>query len=505
MRSCMGVALVAMTQYESGHHIIANESMVNITVGRNLTEGSTSDEFETNGFFNAFLLTPPYPQFHWTKKVQDTVISAFFWGYMVLQIPGGQLAYRFGARFLLFGALTINCVTSLMFPIASYYGGWILALICRMCQGLSQACIIPSFHTILGKWSPLEERGRMSAIIYGGQALGTVLGLPITGFIASSPLGWPGIFRFYGILSGIVAVVLWFFLADSPAQHKWISVAERRYIEETLGHKKDKKHPPVPWKRILTSGGMIAIIVAHIAHTWGQLILYSEVPAYMDKVMGVNIKANGLLTALPFMLMFFTNFFFSWLTDMLIVKKYLNVTQSRKLANTMGYMPAAIGFVFLAYAPKNIYVIESILIVICCFKVSSHLGFYINHIDISPNFAGVMMSISNFSSNCVSSFAPIIAGLILTDVTDEYLWRKVFFIAAGLYFFTNLVYVILGTGELADWNDPTQYESVALNENILIQVENDNGNDSNEDIDKTSEFKFTEVKENGKCRDVHIN
>lgn len=36
---------------------------------------------------------------------------------------------------------------------------------------------------------------------------------------------------------------------------------------------------------------MIAIVVAHIGNTWGQVILYSEVPAYMDKVMGVNIKA----------------------------------------------------------------------------------------------------------------------------------------------------------------------------------------------------------------------
>ncbi|KAL0883514.1 hypothetical protein ABMA27_016879 [Loxostege sticticalis] len=504
MRACMGVALVAMVQYDSGHVFKVNESIVNITVGRNLTEGATSDEFETNGFFNALLLTPPYVQFHWTKKVQDTVMSGFFWGYMILQIPGGQLAYRFGARYLLFGALMINCVISLMFPVASYYGGWILALICRICQGLSQACMLPSFHSVLSKWSPLEERGRMSAIVFGGQALGTVLGLPVTGFLAATPLGWPGIFRFYGVLSGTIAIFIWFFLADSPAQHKWISVAERRYIEEALEHKKDKKLPSVPWKSILTSGGMIAIVVAHIGNTWGQVILYSEVPAYMDKVMGVNIKANGLLTALPFMMMFFANFFFSWLTDMLIVKKYLNVVQSRKLFNTIGCVPAAIGFALLAFAPKNIYVIESILIVTCCFKVAASFGFLVNHIDISPNFAGVMMSISNFSANLVGSFAPIITGLILTDVTDEYLWRKVFFIAAGFYFFTNVVYIMFGSGKLADWNNPMQYESVALNEKILIQVENVNNKNTVQDVEE-NERDFSEVKENGRSNDVQTD
>lgn len=47
----------------------------------------------------------------------------------------------------------------------------------------------------------------------------------------------------------------------------------------------------VPWSQILRSRGLYAIIVAHIGQTWGQLILYSEVPAFMDKIMGVNIKA----------------------------------------------------------------------------------------------------------------------------------------------------------------------------------------------------------------------
>ena len=47
----------------------------------------------------------------------------------------------------------------------------------------------------------------------------------------------------------------------------------------------------VPWGKILRHPGMYAIIISHIGQTWGQVTLYSEVPAYMDKIMGVNIKA----------------------------------------------------------------------------------------------------------------------------------------------------------------------------------------------------------------------
>lgn len=73
-----------------------------------------------------------------------------------------------------------------------------------------------------------------------GAALGTVLGLPITGFIsASSSLGWPGIFRFYSLLSGIIGVVVWCYAADTPAKHSKISAAERKYIEDELGQKSE--------------------------------------------------------------------------------------------------------------------------------------------------------------------------------------------------------------------------------------------------------------------------
>ncbi|KAI8436406.1 hypothetical protein MSG28_010004 [Choristoneura fumiferana] len=396
MRACMGVSLVAMVQ-RTDDQPLANISDTNTT--------------ENGGFLNALLLVPP--------------------------IPAGQLAHRFGTRYLLTGALMINCI-----------GGWVLTVIFRIIQGLSQSCIVPSMHTAFGKWTPLEERGRLTSFAYGGQALGTVLGMPITGFIAASPLGWPGIFRFYGLLSGLVGGMLWWLGADTPAQHKSISANERRYIEEALGQ--------IPWKKLMRSWGLYAIVVAHTGYNWGNLTLYSEVPAFMDKIMKVNIKANGLLTALPYFVQWFSNFFFSWVTDMIIVKKYLSVTNTRKLANSIGSISSTIGLITLAFVDKDIYVVETILVTICAFSISTNVGYHVNHIDIAPNFAGTLMSISNFVSNCVGSLAPIVAGCILTDVTSEYLWRKVFCVSAGFFFVTNLFYVIFGTAELADWNEPEE-------------------------------------------------
>lgn len=47
----------------------------------------------------------------------------------------------------------------------------------------------------------------------------------------------------------------------------------------------------VPWRHILGCRGLWAIVVAHVGHTWGQLVLYAEVPAYMHHVLKVDIRA----------------------------------------------------------------------------------------------------------------------------------------------------------------------------------------------------------------------
>ncbi|XP_013180508.1 PREDICTED: putative inorganic phosphate cotransporter [Papilio xuthus] len=448
MRACMGVSLVAMTTSSTTRATIYNHT--------NLTSYNASD-YKVNGILSALLLTYPYPIFKWNKKTQDAILASFFWGYMVLQVPAGQLAHRVGARRLLAAALFVNALVSFCLPWAAYYGGWAWVAVFRIKQGLSQACIMPGMHTLLGKWTPLRERSRLTAWVHGGHALGPVLGLPVTGFIASSSVGWPGVFRFYGVLAALVGALIWCLTADTPAKHPNISYSEKEYIENDIGSSDDsQKAMSVPWRKILSHRGMYAIVAAHIAQAWGQLILYGELPDFMDKVMGVNIKANGMLTALPFLVMWFTNFFFSWAADKLIVKKILSVTHTRKLATSVGSLSAAIGLIVLAFVPKKLVIVESVLVVLVGLKVATHAGVYVNNIDISPNFSGTLMSISNFISNLCASLAPIVNAFILTDVTSEYLWRKVFFVTAGIYFVSNLVYLICGTAERAEWNDPPQ-------------------------------------------------
>ena len=68
--------------------------------------------------------------FDWDREQQATILGAFFWGYILTQIPGGVLAERFGGR-LVFGlGILVTSVFTILTPLAAR-GGYGLLIICR--------------------------------------------------------------------------------------------------------------------------------------------------------------------------------------------------------------------------------------------------------------------------------------------------------------------------------------------------------------------------------------
>lgn len=117
MRTCIGVAMVAMVHGSSDKNI----NTTKLTNSSNSIEADNQTEIGNVGILNGIIFYEPYPKFQWDKKTQDYMMAAFSWGYVILQIPAGQLAHRYGTRYLLTGALVINGIMSFCTPWAAYY------------------------------------------------------------------------------------------------------------------------------------------------------------------------------------------------------------------------------------------------------------------------------------------------------------------------------------------------------------------------------------------------
>lgn len=87
----------------------------------------------------------PFP---WTSTEQSYLLSSFFWGYVITQIPFGILAKRYGAKYFLGIGMLINSVFGLFVPLAAYQGYWWLVIV-RFIQGLGEVSnILKNFFLV---------------------------------------------------------------------------------------------------------------------------------------------------------------------------------------------------------------------------------------------------------------------------------------------------------------------------------------------------------------------
>jgi len=79
----------------------------------------------------------------------------------------------------------------------------------------------------------------------------------------------------------------------------------------------------------------------------------------------------------------------------------------------------------------------------------------INHIDLSPTYAGVLMGVTNTVATIPGIVSPTLTGYILgSDVDHPPIenWRIVFFIAAGFYALGVVTFALFASGEQQNVN-----------------------------------------------------
>lgn len=163
------------------------------------------------------------------------MLSSFFWGYVFTQVPGGQLAKKYGGKIMLLVSIFLCSLLNLLTPKFASFGGWPAVVCLRVVQGLCQGVIFPSTHTLLAKWAPPSERGTIGTYCYAGSQFGTVVMLAVSGVLASSAAGWPSIFYISGVAGLVWSIIYFFYGASSPSDCQGrISAEEKVFIESSL-------------------------------------------------------------------------------------------------------------------------------------------------------------------------------------------------------------------------------------------------------------------------------
>uniref|UniRef100_A0A8C1MTJ6 Solute carrier family 17 member 8 n=1 Tax=Cyprinus carpio TaxID=7962 RepID=A0A8C1MTJ6_CYPCA len=393
-------------------------------------------------------------QFNWDPETVGLIHGSFFWGYIVTQIPGGFISNKLAANRVFGAAIFLTSVLNMFIPSAArvHYG---CVMFVRILQGLVEGVTYPACHGMWSKWAPPLERSRLATTSFCGSYAGAVIAMPLAGILVQY-VGWPSVFYIYGVF-GIIWYSFWLLLAyDSPAIHPTISEEERTYIETSIGEGASLMSATekfkTPWREFFTSMPVYAIIVANFCRSWTFYLLLISQPAYFEEVFGFPISKVGILSAVPHMVMTIIVPIGGQLADFLRSRKILSTTTVRKIMNCGGFGMEATLLLVVGYSHTRAVAI-SFLILAVGFSGFAISGFNVNHLDIAPRYASILMGISNGVGTLSGMVCPLIVGA-LTKHKTRLEWQHVFVIASMVHYTGVIFFAIFASGEKQDWADP---------------------------------------------------
>ncbi|GFR93810.1 vesicular glutamate transporter [Elysia marginata] len=283
---------------------------------------------------------------------------------------------------------------------------------------------------------------------WDGKTQGLVLGSFFYGYITTQiPGGWlasriggKNLFGFGVLCTALLTLITP--VAVRYSVYLFIAVRVLEGIGENL---------KTPWKEIFTSPAVLACCIAHFCYNWGFYTLLTCLPKYMKSILKFNMKENGLLSALPYLVLWIMQNACGILADFIRRNGYLSTKVTRKVFNSAGLALPGIFLIFVGYVGCN-HVLAMLMLTLSVGLGGAAMGgFNVNHLDIAPKFAGSLMGITNCIATVPGFVAPAVVGYLTNDHNTRHQWQIIFYISASVFFAGAIMYALLSEGEEQPW------------------------------------------------------
>ena len=218
--------------------------------------------------------------FNLSPSVMGVVLSSFFAGYALMQLPGGWLADKFGSRKVIVIAIVLWSLFTVFTGMA-----WSLMsmIIIRFMFGLGEGGYPAASSKAIADVFPKKERTSAQTIMMSSNSLGGVIA-PLIATPLLVWIGWQNLFFAIGILGFFVAALLWYYLSPQNMQ---VEIVEEETVQKASF--KDVLKIPTSWQLAIMWFGVSTVI-------WG---LISWMPPYLVDVRGLDLMSMGMLTSIP--------------------------------------------------------------------------------------------------------------------------------------------------------------------------------------------------------------
>lgn len=394
------------------------------------------------------------------QSSKGTILSTFYYGYACSQVPGGWAAQKIGGRRVLLLSFVLWSLTCALVPLDP--NRVFMLVVARLLVGVAQGFIFPSIHTVLAQWVPPHERSRSVSLTTSGMYLGAAAGMLLL----------PSLVKFKGPQSVFIAEaalgamwsMLWFKYSSDPPRSEHPKAAAAGFGENILPVKgnlrlkvenggSSVKTVKIPWKKILVSLPVWAIVVNNFTFHYALYVLMNWLPTYFEQGLQLSLQEMGSSKMMPYFNMFIFSNIGGVVADHLITRKLMSITWTRKFLNTLGFVVASLALMALPMfrTPGGAVFCSSVAL---GFLALGRAGFAVNHMDIAPRYAGIVMGVSNTAGTLAGIVGVELTGQLLEaakvadyDISSPESWRSVFVIPGLLCILSSVVFVLFSTGE----------------------------------------------------------
>ncbi|CAK7338320.1 unnamed protein product [Dovyalis caffra] len=342
------------------------------------------------------------------------VLTTFYCGYACSQIPGGWLAQRIGGRRVLL--VSFMLWSSICFLVPLEANPTTILVISRILVGVVQGFIFPSIHNVLAQWVPPQERSRSVSLTTSGMYLGAA----IATLILPSLVKYKGPQHAFLAEAALGAIwsLLWFIYGTDPPR---------------LEH---------PRATAAGSGDSFLPIKENEGGSFKDCYNPLEETFYM-----------GSSKMMPYLNMFIFSNIGGVIADHLISKRVLSVTKTRKFLNTFGFIVASLALIGLPFFTTSGGAVFCSALSLG-FLALGRAGFAVNHMDIAPRYAGIVMGISNTAGTLAGVIGVAFTGKLLEaakaahmELSNPESWTAVFLIPGLLCIVSSILFLLFSTGE----------------------------------------------------------
>lgn len=304
-----------------------------------------------------------------------------------------------------------------------------------------QGVVIPSVHTILSDWIPANERAIATSLTTSGMYLGSAAAMWILPSIAEASS--PGNILLTVSCLGSTWTVLWYFLGGGTP-----SLEALPLVEKSTQNTEEKARRRAPWKQLLSSAAIWCIVANSFTFHYALYMVMNWLPTYLTDFLHAELAATGSVKTLPYFLMFLASNLGGWLGDYLITSLSIPVAFGRKIVNTFGFLTSALGLFFMSRAGSLNQGLFWTTMTMGSLGFSRG-GFSVNHMDIAPRFAGIVMGIENTAGTLSGVIGVAVTGWILElngGGVHQSGWIQAFMISATLCLLGSVFFIKSGRG-----------------------------------------------------------